>query len=206
MKCEQCNNKFCKTIDDETKKKLCSYSIIVTQKRKQVEPFHIFKDSIEIVLEGFCIVQTYSADGKRLFNNIMIPGDIIGSYLNFDAFENSPIYDIVALTDVKKCIIPRKIYNELFKNNVSFANAIANNLTEMLVRLTRWTFLHSLTGSERIIYVCNELKKLGLTDLNNLTQEDIAFIAGVSRITVIRAMKNILMQNEKSEIDIMYPY
>ena len=199
MKCEQCNNKFCKTLDETTKKQLCNYSVIVTQKRKQVEPFHIYKDSIEIILEGFCIVQTYSADGKRLFNTIMVPGDIIGSYLNFDAFENSPIYDIVALTDVKKCIIPKKVYDKLFHNNVSFANAIAFNLTEMLVRLTRWTFLHSLTGSERITYVCNELKKLGLADLNNLTQEDIAFIAGVSRVTVIRAMKKILLAENKNE-------
>ena len=35
-------------------------------------------------------------------------------------------FDIVALTDVKKCIIPKKVYDKLFHNNVSFANAIAD--------------------------------------------------------------------------------
>ena len=41
---------------------------------------------------------------------------------------------------------------------------------------------------------------MGLADLNNLTQEDIAFIAGVSRVTVIRAMKKILLAENKNEV------
>lgn len=198
MKCEQCKNKFCLMLDESTRKYLCDYSAIVKQPRKQVEPYMVYKDCIEIILEGYCVVVTYSAEGKRLFNNIMIPGDIIGSYLNFDAFKKAPIYDIIAITNVKKCVIPRKIFNMLFKNNVSFADATAYNLMDMLVRLSRWTLLHSLSGNERVEYVCNELKQMGLCDLNSITQEDIAFIAGVSRITVVRNMKGILRQSEKN--------
>lgn len=201
MKCTLCNNRFCNILDVKTKKLLCDYSTIVTQQKNQTETSFYLENYVEILLEGFCIVQTYSEDGKKLFNFIMIPGDVIGAYSDFESFENSQVCEIVALTNVKKCIIPRKIYNRLFKNNISFSNAIAHNLMDVFSRYTKWTFLHSLTAEKRVEYVYTELKKLGIKDLNSITQKDIAFIAGVSRVTVIRAMKKIFLANDKTEKD-----
>ena len=90
MKCEQCNNDFCKNLDEKTRKQLCDYSVIITQKRKQSESCYNFKDSIEIILDGFCIAEFFSSDGKRIFNNILAPSDVLGQYFDFDVFKNAP--------------------------------------------------------------------------------------------------------------------
>lgn len=189
MKNRCTKNSFCNTLDPETKKLLCQHVTVTYQTPKQITNY-LSQGNFQIVAEGVLLKYTLLEDGTQKSIEIIKAGELLGEHLLFDNLQY-PDYSTMALTDVKICNYPIKIIKQLFNENRQFAYALTQSLTKHVTKNhVFWVQLHSLSGAEKVEYLYNMLKELNV-NLQLITQEDLALIAGVSRITVARAMKNI---------------
>lgn len=187
---KQCKgNPFCDSLDPKTRELLCEHSTLIYQKPKQIQFADQGNDNLEIIIKGVLFTFTLLEDGSQECIQIIKKGDVLGIYLLFDRL-SVPSYNTMTLTEVQKCSIPIKVVEILFNENRQFAHALMQRLLSSSSRLTQWVSMRSKNGAEKIEYVYELLKSLDV-DMNTITQDDLALIAGVSRITVARAMKNI---------------
>jgi CRP-like cAMP-binding protein len=184
-----CGNPFCDSLDPQTRKLLCENVTITYQKAKQSSTEH-GQEQIEIIAEGTLLTFTLLEDGAQSSIEIIKCGDILGTHL-FAHSSDYPEYHTLALTDIKKCNIPLKVVETLFQENRDFARMLLQNLSQRHTRNSlHWVMMHSKSGDEKVKFIY-ELLKSSNVEMTNITQEELAFITGVSRITVARAMKNI---------------
>lgn len=189
MKIQCPNNPFCDSLDPNTREFLCEHSTLIYQMPKQIQTADQGNKHLEIIVEGVLFTFSLLEDGTQEFIHLIRKGDILGTRLLFDKI-SCPEYNTMTLTEVQKCSIPIKIAEKLFHENREFAQALMQNLLSMTSNLTRWVSMRSKNGAEKVRNVYELLQELDI-DMNMITQEDLALIAGVSRITVARAMKNI---------------
>lgn len=146
--------------------------------------------NFQIIAEGVLLKYTLLEDGTQKSIEMLKSGDLLGEHLLFDNLEY-PDYSTMALTEVRICNYPIKIIRKLFNENRQFAFALTQSLTKHVTKNhVFWVKLHSLNGAEKVEFLYNLLRDLNV-NLQLITQEDLALIAGVSRITVARAMKQI---------------
>lgn len=189
-------NSFCELLDEETKKFLCQHVTITYQTPKQITNY-LSQGNFQIVSEGVLLKYTLLEDGTQKSIDIIKAGELLGEHLLFDNIEY-PEYSTMALTEVKICNYPIQMIRQLFNENRQFAYALTQSLTKRVTKnQTFWVKLHSLPGAEKVQLIYDTLKELDV-DLQLITQEDLALMAGVSRITVARAMKNIQICTMKS--------
>lgn len=182
-------NPFCSSLDPETRELLCTNVTVTYQKPKQIQT-NQWNEQLEIIAEGVLLKYTLLEDGSQKSIELVKSGGLLGEHLLFDNIEY-PDYHTMALTDVKKCNYPIKVIERLFNENRNFAQILTQNLTKHLASNHKfWVEMHSRSGVEKVEYVYQLLERLDV-DMSVITQEDLALIAGVSRVTVVRAMKTI---------------
>lgn len=189
MKTGCAENPFCCSLDPETRKLLCQHVTVTYLTPKQVTNYQSH-GNFQIVAEGVLLKYTLLEDGTEKSIEILRPGELLGEHLLFDNLEY-PDYSTLALTEVKICNYPITIIRKLFNQNRQFAFALTQSLTKHVTQnQVFWVKFHSLNGAEKVEFLYRFLRDLDV-NLNLITQEDLALMAGVSRITVARAMKNI---------------
>lgn len=184
-----CGNTFCDSLDSQTRKILCENVTITYQRAKQYSSEH-GQEQIEIIAEGTLLIFTLLEDGNQSSIELIKSGDILGTHL-FSHSHDYPEYHTLALTDIKKCNIPLKVVETLFQENSHFARMLLQNLSQRHTRNSlHWVKMQSKSGEEKVKFIYDLLKSIDV-DMSLITQEEIAFIAGVSRITVARAMRTL---------------
>lgn len=182
-------NPFCNSLNTQTRNILCKHVTVTYQTPKQIQS-NQWKEQLEIIAEGVLLKYTLLEDGSQKCIELVKEGGLLGEHQLFKNVEY-PYYHTMALTTVKKCIYPIEIIEKLFEENKLFAQVLLKSLSEHLANIaTHSVKMHSKNGTEKIEYVYELLQDLGV-DMTLITQEDLALIAGVSRITVARAMKHI---------------
>lgn len=190
MKNQCMNNPFCNSLDSQTRQLICEHAAITFQKLKQMQAVNQGSENFEIIIEGVLLTFTLLEDGTQESIQLVKSGDILGTHLLFEKLQ-SPVTHTMSLTEVKRCNLPVRFIESLFHENRQFAQALMKNLTlDHASSLSNWVYLRSKNGPEKVAYIYKLLQKLNV-DMNFITQEDLALIAGVSRITVARAMKDI---------------
>lgn len=178
------------SLDPETRELLCEQATITYQKSKQIQLMNQGNENLEIIIEGVLLTFTLLEDGSQEGIQVVKSGDILGTHLLFERLD-FPVTHTMSLTEVTRCSFPIKFIKDLFNENSQFAHALMKNLTlDHAHNLSNWVYLRSKNGPEKVEYVYKLLKSLNV-DMCLITQEDLALIAGVSRITVARAMKTI---------------
>lgn len=182
-------NPFCTSLDSDTRELLCSNVTVTYQKPKQIQS-NQWNKQLEIVAEGVLLKYTLLEDGSQKSIELVKPGGLLGQHLLFEDIEY-PNYHTMALTEVKKCNYPIKLIKQLFDENKNFSLVLTQTLTKhMANNHTFWIEMHSRNSVEKVEYVYHLLEQ-SFVDMTLITQEDLALIAGVSRITVVRAMKEM---------------
>lgn len=182
-------NPFCSSLSDETRELLCKNVTVSFQLPKQIQT-NQWGNQLEIIAEGVLLKYTLLEDGTQKGIEIIRNGGLLGEHKLFSKLDY-PDYHTMALTKVKKCHYPIDIIEKLFNENKDFAKVLTFSLSKHLAANHRfWVEMHSRNGIEKVEYVFRMLEELEV-DMNNITQEDLALIAGVSRITVAKAMKQI---------------
>lgn len=187
---KQCKGStFCDSLDPETQNFLCEHSTLIYQMPKQIQSSDQRNNDLEIIADGVLFTFSLLEDGTQEFIHLIRKGDVLGTRLLFDKI-NCTDYNTMTLTKVQKCSIPIKVVEKLFSENRVFAQALMENLLSMTNNLTRWVSMRSKNGLDKVKEVYELLKELDI-DMTTITQEDLALIAGVSRITVARSIKDI---------------
>lgn len=187
---ECAGNPFCRSLRSKLREALCAKSTLTYQKAKQTQMINSVNANFEIIVKGIEFSFTVLEDGSQEGIQLLKSGDILGTHLLFERLP-FPVTHLLALTDVTRCNFPIYFIEDFFHDNRDFAEALMKNLTlDHAANLSNWVHMHSKNGSEKVAYVYKKLQKLDV-DMNSITQEDLALIAGVSRITVARSMKDI---------------
>lgn len=185
-------NPFCSLLDADTRKQLCEHVTVTYQEPKQTQ-YNQWSQQLEIISEGMLVTFTMLEDGSQQTIELITAGDILGTHL-LSKHVNYPDYHTLSLTYIKKCNFPIKIIKTLFDENRQFAKTLLENISRRHAKNSIfWMNMHSKTGEEKVKHIY-ELLQDSNVDMNRVTQEDLALIAGVSRITVARAMKTIYKQ------------
>lgn len=194
-------NPFCDSLDPETRKTLCKHATISFQMPKQIQTEHS-DDQLEIIAKGVLLKFTLFEDGSQESTDMLREGDIINEHLLLwgNPSLNSPHliggpnhtdFQTMSLTKVTKCNYPMEVIRTLFDENKPFSQALLQNVAKHLLRLQINAMkARTLGGIEKVEITYRVLENLDV-DMKHITQEDLAFITGVSRNTVVRALKKI---------------
>lgn len=194
---------FCALLDPKTRELLCRHATMTYLMPKQIQTQHS-QDQLEIVAEGALLKYMLFEDGSQESIDIISDGEIIGEHIllgdspkldtphlleteNPNYFE----YQTLALTKVTICNYPIDLVRTLFTENQQFARAILQSISQRLLRYQiNEMKIRSFSGHERVEYAFKVLKNLNV-DIKTLTQEELVLIIGVSRNTLVRALKTI---------------
>ena len=194
-------NPFCDSLDPETRKILCKHATISFQMPKQIQTEHS-DYQLEIIAKGVLVKYTLYEDGSQESIEVLGEGDIVNEHLLLwgnPSLKSSPLmvgpnhtdFQTMALTKVTKCIYPIEVIRTLFDENKPFSQTLLQNLANHLLKLQKNVMkARTLGGIEKIEITYRVLENLDV-DMKLITQEDLALIAGVSRNTVVRALKKI---------------
>lgn len=187
---ECANNSFCRSLEPKIREALCAKATLTYLKSKQTLMVNPGKDNFEILVKGIEFAFTVLEDGSQEGIQLLKSGDTLGTHLLFERLP-FPVTHILTLTNVTRCNFPIQFIEDFFHNNREFAQALMKNLTlDHAANLSNWVHMHSKSGPEKVAHIYKKLQKLDV-DMNSITQEDLALIAGVSRITVARSMKDM---------------
>lgn len=193
MSCD-CKNSFCNALDDNIRCYLCEHSVKISQPARSLDRAAERTDQLEIVESGLLMSGLPSEDGVMQLTCLIYPGCLVGTRYVIDASADLPKMEIKALVQTTKCIIPIKIARELFVSNPQFRELIIKKHIELSETMINYVWLAYKKGPDKVRYVWDLLTQYGVTDFNQITYDDLATISGVSRITVARAMKEILSE------------
>ena len=195
------NSPFCKLLDPTTKALLCRHSTISYLNPKQIQT-HQSEEQLEIIAKGALLKYTLFEDGSQESIDVLSEGDIIGEHLLLSG--NSSLetphliggphyyeFQTMALTEVTICTYPIDLVRTLFDENREFSKAIIQTISQHLLRLQINAMkVRTLNGTEKVEFVYRVLQNLGI-NMSLITQEELALICGVSRNTIVRALKTI---------------
>jgi CRP-like cAMP-binding protein len=195
------NSPFCNLLDPSTKEMLCRSATISYLSPKQVQT-HQSEDQLEVIAKGALLKYTQFEDGSQESIDVLSEGDVIGEHLLLlgnPAFQSPHLmegpnysdFQTMALTDVTLCTYPIDIIRTLFDENREFSKAIIQTISQHVLRLQINAMkVRTLNGTEKVEFVYKVLKNLGV-NMSLITQEELALIVGVSRNTIVRALKII---------------
>lgn len=189
MKNQCAGSFFCNKLTPEARAFLCEHSTSIIQMPRQIQSSYQRNPRLEIIVKGALFSFNYNEDGSQEFIHLIKEGDVLGARQLFDQL-NIPEYNMMTLTEVHKCSIPIKFAKQLYHENREFAQALMESMLEMMSSLTQWVSMRSKNGTEKVQRVYELFQDLHI-DMSAITQEDLALVAGVSRITVARAIKDI---------------
>ncbi len=181
-----CGNPFCEFLDQETKSWLCDHITVTYETPKQIQQ-NRWNRQLEVVTEGVLVKYMVLQNGGLQFVEILGPGSILGEH-NLFKVRDYPEYETIALTKVGRCHLPIQIAEQIYNENKEFAKVLVNSLISQ--RNQNHTFrlnLQSKNNTEKIEFILSFLSNLGVEE-HNITQDILALILGISRVTVSRAL------------------
>ena len=196
--CKHCNP-FCHSLDDITREMLCGHITVTFLKPKQVQSFGS-NEQLGIVAGGVFLTFTLLENGSQESIELVKEGDILGTHLLSNSV-NYPEYYLMPLTEAKLCSIPLQVIKNQFNQNLHFAQVLLQSISQLHARNSIHSVnMNSKKGEDKVEYIYQSFQNLKI-DMNIITQEDLALIAGVSRITVARAMKKLFNRRKNEDRD-----
>lgn len=191
---------FCDLLDCETRKLICRHATVSFRMPKQIQTLQS-EDQLEIVTEGVLLKYTLFEDGSQESFDIISEGEFINKHLllgdkplktpHLIESQNNFEFRTMPLTKVTICNLPIDLVRTLFIENHQFSKAILQTISQHLLRFQINALkIRTLNCNERVEFAYKVLKNLKV-DIKSLTQEELALIVGVSRNTIVRALKKI---------------
>lgn len=178
------SNAFCITLSETTRQQLCRASLQMHLKAKQELVFQVSYEQVAIIVDGVVVSLFVTEDGKQKTSELLIPGDILQTETNY----------MLALTEAWLCLVPVDAFRTIYLQHQDFAQAMLKCMRERFRRsLNHLMLLQSSTSKEKVSIVLDFLKKAGV-DTSSLTHEDLAMLADLNRVTVTRAIKDIVYE------------
>lgn len=188
LDCHTCTNEFCSHLPADLRERLCSTAHKVRyKKRNEQVMFFDFRHAL-IIESGYILVSRGHLSEREQGTDILEPGSIVGVvqlfHPNYDATIN-----LLPLTPVVGCLVSLKTLEDLIEKNPTCAVLVLQEFSQRFGRVTSKLAIHSYGSAyERLEFSLGRVRELGLE--NDVTQEDLACLAGLSRVTVTRLMNS----------------
>lgn len=184
--CSSCTNGFCLSIPPEIRKKLCSSAHKVSYKKRN-EQVTFFDFRYVIVIEsGFVLLSRGCRSDRQQGTDILEPGAVVGIVQLFNPGYDATI-NLLPLTPVTGCLIRLSVLEELISSSPECTLSVLSEFSRRFGRVVSKLAIHSYgTAQERLTFSLDRACELGLE--NDVTQEDLACLAGLSRVTVTKLM------------------
>lgn len=184
--CANCHNCFCTSINLENRKLICQSAHRVQYKKRNEQIILLDHHYILVIEDGYILTSRGYMTDKEQGTDILGPGSLIGVVqINHDGYE--AMMNMLPLTPVVGCLIRLDLLEKLANEQTDCATAIMRELTGRFGRVVSKLAIHSYgTSAERLDYSERRVAELGLE--NQVTQEDLACLSGLSRATVTRLL------------------
>jgi CRP/FNR family transcriptional regulator, cyclic AMP receptor protein len=146
------------------------------------------------VLEGLVKIHTVSADGRAVTFTGVPPGGWLGegSLLKSDPRK----YDVLALRDTRVATMPRETFEWLIDSSIAFNRFLLRQLNERLAQFIALIEYERLLDTDARIArglgeLFNPILYPGIGPRLSISQEEIGFLAGVSRQRVNQALRRL---------------
>lgn len=183
------NNPVLKNASLETQKMLAQCAIIKNLNPAQILFQHgDIANSVYFILDGQVSICIFSSEGRQLSLNIITEGNIIGEIAVLDGGTRSA--SAIAIKNLEIASISRQDFLRLVENDKSLSQSIIADLCSEIRRISDKIVSLGLSNLEAslaqilIEHAITNSNSLAKEAILRITQEEIAFIAGVSRVTV----------------------
>lgn len=182
-------NPFCLLLDNQIREQLCEHAVVTYQEPKQIR-YYQGNEQLEIIAEGLLVSFAVLENGSQKAIELVQKGDLLGTHL-LSKHIDYPYYHTMALTPIKMCSFPVIVIKKLFDRERQFAQILLQSISQRHAKNSIfWLNMYSKNSEDKVKYIY-ELLQAEKVDLTMITQEDLALLAGVSRISVARALKTI---------------
>lgn len=181
----ECNNSFCNTLSPELKKLLCSHRVKLNLNIKTEYLFDFEDENILLINSGKLLTVRNRENGQRKGVELLGAGMLLGTTSLYNKKINS--ISLIPIEKVSICSFTKIFFETLCHTNHEFSVTIIKQLAKRLNMLIIDTEHLALDSSKsKVAYILNK-------NVNELTHEEIALLAGVHRVTV----SNILNAENK---------
>lgn len=183
------DNRFCASIPEGPRSELCARCSKRTFEKDEIIDQNIYEKFMTLILEG-AIAYVKSTTGKMQVLNTSC--DLLASEYLFN--DNHIIYSdigqIVAFRKTEVAMLPLETLRSAFMNHPSVAKAMYMNLSVIDNRKAFYRLMVQMEDAyHAVLYMMLYLQKRGLAAP---THEELAFLTGLNRVTVTRAVGKIL--------------
>jgi CRP-like cAMP-binding protein len=185
-----CVNPFCQSLDDKTRKFLCSAKVRFKLGSKQEGLFCIGEGQLILIDKGQIMTVRQRSDGKQKGIELLSSGDILGVSQLFGEIKPTTIL-ISAKQSVEGCIFSSNFLEATCALNPAFSCAVLRNICRRFSEAINQIEHISLDDStEKMIFTLNKINN-PTNRLSRFTHDDLAVLAGMNRVTATKAIKRI---------------
>lgn len=186
--CKSCANGFCQSLPVDLRLQLCENAHRIRYKKRN-EQVTFFDFRYVFILEsGYILTSRGYLSDRQQGTDILEPGDIVGVVQLFHPDYDATI-NLLPLTPVTGCLVRLSVLENLIRTNPDCAVLVLKEFSKRFGRVTSKLAIHSYgSARERLDFSLNRVRELGLE--NEVTQEDLACLAGLSRVTVTRLLNS----------------
>lgn len=194
-----CLNPFCASLCEEDRAMLCALSRGKIYEDGTWNGPKPFKNSSLILQKGCLVGHVKTCEGKGFGISLFCPGDIINvvrlgkrpaTALRYEVDDHAAY----AAGKCSLCVVSVEDFNALRAKSASLANALLNRILSQYENSVLFTTNVGLASSEeRVRLFFREAKRLGV-DVAGITHENLGKILGINRVTVTRAIGNVLSE------------
>lgn len=199
MDCQ--SNRFCRSLDAETREQLCRHCTIRPFKKGQIVYRSDLEQYVALIVDGVMTTQhdfgvdSLEEDDCPAFfintNGLILGGD---SLFNDEPIKRYEYIHYIWLSDGVFARFDRAVVRDLFERNVGFARALYQNIVTAAGEACEFAaVLRAPSVDASIQYLLGYAARKGF----KLTQQQMAGITGHSRVSVTKALARIKSSNPK---------
>lgn len=195
-------NPFCKSLNEQTRCKLCAASRQLLIKRGATIPVSEFASEMLITKSGVVASALLTENGKTQGAFIAREGyvaniiRVAGRTERYDESFNDPHFGC-AFTDARLCAVQIEAVRKCIHEDPEFSWRMICELSDRCKDfLQSLTLLTEMSGAEKVAWILDELEKMGV-DLTTVTHETIGRMLNMNRVSVTRVMASVLEQRSR---------
>lgn len=190
-------NAFCASLSESAREALCSSARMVDFKKRERISLSAVQDEVAIIRQGVVACQVVRSESARsiasfiavkgdVINIMRVPGDTAAYQENFNEADWGYV-----LQPVRICSVRLDLLRELLAD-VTMAKAVIGQLSDRYKDVMERMHQLRFDGSEqRVRWLLGYLEQRGV-DAASVTHEEMAQMLGMNRVTVTRAINELL--------------
>lgn len=201
--CTQCTNPFCAKLPPDCQKQLAAKATCVNYPYKKEQIICFGNGHVILVAEGILMTIRNNIQGKQQGVDILHAGDLMGIVQLFNQQYRNTI-TARPLSSVKGCLIPVSELEEMVKSNHTLAQIIIAHYSQRFARVLMHLSNLAIDDSKtKLNYAMNIANQMGA---DFITHEELAIFAGLNRVTVTKALKDLKTPPHYTVADIEHLY